>query len=117
MKVYFIFHVILLSHVANDSLLDQRQESRELVFVENDERAWYVIKISNFKIDNRYNSSLLKYYVEWKNDHSIWELFYLLNNCRQALDEYHVAYLVAVESHITPCIIDNCQCHEILVVV
>ncbi len=39
MKIHSVFHVTLLSHVTIDSLLDQRQESRELVVAENDERA------------------------------------------------------------------------------
>jgi len=39
MKIHSVFHVILLSHVTIDFLLDQRQESRELVIAENDEQA------------------------------------------------------------------------------
>ena len=39
MKIYFIFHVTLFNHVINDFLFNQRQKSRELVVVENDERA------------------------------------------------------------------------------
>jgi len=39
MKIYSVFHVTLLSHVTIDSLLDQRQESCELVVAENDEQA------------------------------------------------------------------------------
>ena len=39
MKIHLIFHVTLFNHVINDSLFDQRQKSRELVVVENDERA------------------------------------------------------------------------------
>ena len=117
MKIHCVFHVILFNYVINDFLFDQRQKSRELVFVENDERAWYVIKISNFKIDNRYNSSLLKYYIEWENDFSIWEFFYFINNCRQTFEKYHVEYFVVAKSYVTLCIIDNCQCHEYFIVV
>ncbi len=39
MKIHSVFHVTLLSHVTINSLSDQRQESRELVVAENDERA------------------------------------------------------------------------------
>ena len=39
MKVHSVFHVNFLSYVAIDSLLDQIQALRELVIVENDERA------------------------------------------------------------------------------
>ena len=36
MKVHSVFHVTLLSQMANDSLSDQRQESHDLVIAEND---------------------------------------------------------------------------------
>jgi len=39
MKIHSVFHVTLLSHVTIDSLPDQRQEPRELIVAENDERA------------------------------------------------------------------------------
>jgi len=39
MKIHSVFHVILLSHVAIDSLPGQRQEPREPVVAENGERA------------------------------------------------------------------------------
>ncbi len=38
MKIHSIFHVILLSHIASDFLLNQRQKSWELIIIENDER-------------------------------------------------------------------------------
>ncbi len=38
MKIHSIFHVILLSHIASDFLLNQHQKSWELIVVENDER-------------------------------------------------------------------------------
>jgi len=67
MKVYSIFHAILLSHISNDSLLNQHQKSWELIIIENDERFWYVNRILNFKHDRCYNLSLLKYYINWKD--------------------------------------------------
>jgi len=113
MKIYSVFHVILLSHIASDLLSSQRQKSWELVVIENDERFWYVNSILNFKRDRRYNSSLLKYYVDWEDHFSIWESFHLLNNCEQALDEYHLVNSVAEESHVLSCMMFQCQCQEL----
>ncbi len=59
MKIYSIFHVILLSYIASDFLSSQRQKSQELIIIKNDERFWYVNSILNFKHDKCYNSSLL----------------------------------------------------------
>ncbi len=113
MKIHSVFHVILLSHIASDSLSNQHQKSRELIVVENDERFWYVNSILNFKRDRRYNLSLLKYYVDWKDHFSTWESFHLLNNCEQALDEYHLVNSVAEESHVLSCVMSQCQCQEL----
>ncbi len=113
MKIHSVFHVILLSHIASDSLSSQRQKLQKLVVVENDERFWYVNSILNFKRDRCYNSSLLKYYVDWKDHFSIWKSFHLLNNCEQALDEYHLANSVAEESHVLSCVMSQCQCQEL----
>jgi len=38
MKIHSIFHVTLLSHIASDSLSNQRQKSQELIVIKNDER-------------------------------------------------------------------------------
>ncbi len=65
MKIHSIFHVILLSHIASDLLSSQRQKLQELIIIENDERFWYINNILNFKHDRCYNSSLLKYYIDW----------------------------------------------------
>ncbi len=81
MKIHFIFHVILLNHIVSDFLSSQRQKFQELVIIENDERFWYVNSILNFKHDKHYNSSLLKYYINWENHFFTWKSFYLLNNC------------------------------------
>ena len=81
MKIHSIFHVILLSHIASDLLSSQYQKSWELIVVKNDERFWYVNSILNFKHDRFYNSSLLKYYIDWEDHFSTWESFHLLNNC------------------------------------
>ena len=113
MKVHPVFHATLLSHVATDPLPGQRQEPREPVVAENGERAWYVIRISNSKIDKRFNPPLLKYYVEWEGYFPTWESFYLMDNCQQALDEYHAAYPAAKGPHIEPCTIPAYQCHDI----
>ncbi len=113
MKIHSIFHVILLSHIASDLLLNQRQKSWELVVVKNDERFWYVNSILNFKRDRRYNSLLLKYYVDWKDHFSTWESFHLLNNCEQALDEYHLVNSAVDESHVLSCVMSQCQCQEL----
>ena len=51
MKVYPVFHVTLLSHVATDPLPGQRQEPHEPVIAENGERAWYVNRVLNFKLN------------------------------------------------------------------
>ncbi len=79
MKIHSVFHVILLSHIANDSLSNQRQKSQELVIIKNDKRFWYVNSILNFKRNRCYNSSLLKYYIDWEDHFSTWESFNLLN--------------------------------------
>ncbi len=82
MKIHLIFHVILLSHITSDFLLSQHQKSWELIIIENDERFWYVNSILNFKRNRCYNSSLLKYYINWEDHFSIWKSFHLLNNCK-----------------------------------
>ncbi len=113
MKIHSVFHVTLLSHIASDSLLSQRQKPQELVVIKNDERFWYVNSILNFKRDRHYNSLLLKYYVDWKDHFSTWEFFNLLNNCEQALDEYHLVNSVVEESHVLSCVMSQCQCQEL----
>jgi len=81
MKIHSVFHVILLNYIASDSFSSQHQKSWELVVIENDERFWYVNSILNFKHDRRYNSSLLKYYIDWEDHFFTWKSFHLLNNC------------------------------------
>ncbi len=73
MKIYLIFYVILLNHIASDFLLSQHQKFQELIIIKNDERFWYVNSILNFKHDKCYNSSLLKYYIDWKNHFFTWK--------------------------------------------
>ena len=63
MKIYSIFHVILLSHITSDFLSSQRQKLWKFIVIKNDKRFWYVNSILNFKHDRCYNSSLLKYYI------------------------------------------------------
>ena len=111
MKVHSVFHITLLSHVTTDPLPGQCQEPWESVITENSERAWYVTRIFNSKVNQRFNSLLLKYYVEWEGYFPTWEPFYLMNNCQQALDEYHAAYPAAEGPHVHPCTISACQCH------
>ncbi len=82
MKIYLVFHVILLNHITNDFLSNQYQKLQKLVVVKNDKRFWYVNSILNFKHDRCYNSSLLKYYIDWKDHFSTWKSFNLLNNCK-----------------------------------
>ena len=82
LKIHSIFHITLLNHIVIDSLSNQILESRESLIVENDERIWYVNNILNFKRDRRYNSSLLKYYVDWE-DHFLFEnsfMFWIIVN-------------------------------------
>ncbi len=82
MKVHSIFHVIFLSHITSDFLSSQRQKSQKLIIIKNDKRFWYVNSILNFKHDKYYNSSLLKYYIDWKDHFFTWKSFNLLNNCK-----------------------------------
>ncbi len=63
MKIYSIFHVILLSYITSDFLSSQRQKLWKFIVIKNDKRFWYVNSILNFKHDRCYNSSLLKYYI------------------------------------------------------
>ncbi len=105
MKIHSIFYVILLNHITSDFLSSQRQKSWEFIIIENDERFWYVNSILNFKHDKCYNSSLLKYYIDWEDYFSTWKSFHLLNNCEQALDEYHLVNSVVKESHVLSCVI------------
>ena len=102
MKVHSVFHITLLSHVTTDSLPGQCQELWEPVITENSEWAWYIIRIFNSKVNQCFNSPLLKYYVEWEGYFPTWEPFYLVNNCQQALNEYHAAYSAAEELHVHP---------------
>ncbi len=113
MKIHSIFHVILLSHIASDLLSSQCQKSWELVVIKNDERFWYVNSILNFKHDRCYNSLLLKYYIDWENHFSTWKSFHLLNNCEQALNEYHLVNSAVKESHVLSCVMSQCQCQEL----
>ncbi len=108
MKIHSIFHVMLLSHIASDFILNQHQKSWELIVIKNDERFWYVNSILNFKRDKCYNSSLLKYYINWKDHFSTWKSFHLLNNCEQALNEYHLVNFVVEESHVLSCVMFQC---------
>ena len=108
MKVHSVFHITLLSHVTTDPLPDQHQEPWEPVITENSERAWYVTRIFNSKVNQRFNPPLLKYYVKWEGYFPTWEPFYLVNNCQQALDEYHAAYPAAEGPHVYPCTISAC---------
>jgi len=109
MKIHSIFHVIFLNHITSDFLSSQRQKSWELIVIKNDERFWYVNSILNFKHDRCYNSSLLKYYINWKDHFSTWKSFHLLNNCEQVLNEYHLVNSVVEESHVLSCVISQCQ--------
>ncbi len=104
MKIHLIFHVILLSHIASDFLLNQHQKSWKLIIIKNDKRFWYVNSILNFKHDKHYNSLLLKYYVDWKDHFSTWESFHLLNNCEQMLNKYHLVNSVVEKSHVLSCV-------------
>ncbi len=113
MKIHSIFHVILLSHITSDFLSNQHQKSQEFVVIKNDERFWYVNSILNFKRDRHYNSSLLKYYIDWEDHFSTWKSFHLLNNCEQALNEYHFVNSVAEESHVLSCVMSQWQCQEL----
>ena len=108
MKIHSVFHVTLLSHVATDPLSGQCQEPQESVVTENSERVWYVIRIFNFKVNQHFNSLLLKYYVKWEGYFSTWEPFYLVNNCQQALNEYHAVYSAAEGPHVHSCTISAC---------
>ncbi len=67
MKIYSVFHVTFLSYITSNLLSNQHQKSWKLVIIENNERFWYVNSILNFKHDRCYNSSLLNYYVDWKD--------------------------------------------------
>ena len=111
MKVHPVFHIALLSYVTTDPLPGQCQEPWELNVTENSEQVWYVTRIFNSKVNQRFNPLLLKYYVEWEGYFPIWEPFYLVNNCQQALDEYHAAYPAAEGLHVHPCTISACQYH------
>jgi hypothetical protein len=62
-KIHFIFHVNLLQHDANDFFLEQRSKSKDLVIAEDEQKEWYVNDIQNFKLNKRFQSSLLKYLV------------------------------------------------------
>ena len=112
MKIHLIFYVTLLSHITSDLLSSQHQKSWELVIIKNDERFWYVNSILNFKHDRCYNSFLLKYYIDWENHFFTWKSFHLLNNCEQALNEYHLINSVVEESYVLSCVMFQCQCQE-----
>ena len=112
MKIHSVFHVSLLQHIAQDLLPEQISEPRELVVIEEEKRVWYINSIINSKLDRRFQPPLLKYYVNWESDNPTWESFNYLDNCQQAIDEYHVAYPAAPGPHVIPCIISNCQCKD-----
>ncbi len=112
MKIHPVFHASLLQHTAQDPLPGQIPEPREPVVTEEGERAWYVNSITNSKLDRRFQPPLLKYYVNWESDNPTWEPFNYLDNCQQAIDEYHAEYPAALGPHVIPCIIPNCQCKD-----
>ena len=113
MKVHSVFYVTLLSHVVTDPLPGQRQEPHEPVIAENGEWAWYVNRVLNFKLDRRYSLPLLKYYIDWEGYLSTWEPFNLVDNCQEALDEFHTLNPAAAEPHVTSCTIPYCQCTDL----
>ena len=113
MKVHSVFHITLLSHVATDPLPDQRQKPCEPVIAENGEWAWYVNRVLNFKLDRRYSLPLLKYYINWEGYLPTWEPFNLIDNCQEALDEFHASNPAAAEPHVTSCTIPCCQCTDL----
>ncbi len=108
MKIHSIFHVTFLNHITSDFLSNQHQKLQKLIIIENDKRFWYVNSILNFKHDKYYNSSLLKYYVNWEDHFFTWKFFHLLNNCKQTLNEYHLVNSVVEESHVLSCMISQC---------
>ena len=112
-KIYSIFHVNFFLHETNDSLSEQRQKLRKSVIVSNEQREWYVNSILNSKIDRKFQSSLLKYFVNWERHNSTWESFYFLINCQQALNEFHVVNSNVFESHVTSCNQSRCHCHDV----
>jgi hypothetical protein len=80
-KIYFVFYVNLLQHDANNFFLEQRSKTKDLVIAEDEQKEWYVNDIQNFKLNKRFQSSLLKYLVNWKEHVVTWEFFNLLINC------------------------------------
>ncbi len=113
MKIHSIFYIILLNYITSNFLSSQYQKSWEFIIVKNDERFWYVNSILNFKHDKHYNSSLLKYYIDWKDHFFTWKSFHLLNNCEQAFNEYYLVNFVVEESHVLSCMIFQCQYQEL----
>ena len=113
MKIYSVFHVTFLSYITSNLLSNQHQKSWKLVIIENNERFWYVNSILNFKHDRCYNSSLLKYYVDWKDHFFTWKSFNLLNNCEQMLNEYYLVNFVIKKSHVLSCMMFQYQCQEL----
>ena len=112
MKVHPVFHANLLSHVATDPLPGQIQAPREPVVAENGERAWYVNRVLNSKLDRRYTPALLKYYIDWEGHNPTWEPFNLVDNCQEAIDDFHAANPTRPGPHVTPCTIPRCQCND-----
>ena len=112
MKVHSVFHANFLSHVATDFLPGQIQAFRELVVAENDKRVWYVNRVLNSKLDRRYTSTFLKYYIDWKEHNSIWEPFNFVDNCQEVINDFHAANPTRFGSHVTLCIIPRCQCNN-----
>ena len=110
MKVHSVFYVILLSHVVTDPLSDQHQKPREPIIAENGKWAWYVNCVLNFKLNRRYSLLLLKYYINWEEYLSTWEPFNLVDNCQEALNEFHALNPAATEPHVTSCTIPCYQC-------
>ena len=108
MKIHSVFHVNFLSYVIIDFLSDQIQAFREFVIVKNDERAWYVNRVLNFKLDRRYISIFFKYYIDWKEHNSIWKFFNLVDNCQEILNDFHVVNFIRFEFHVIFCIIFCC---------
>ena len=113
MKVHSVFHVILLSYVITDSLPGQRQEPHKPVIAENNKWAKYVNRVLNFKLNRWYSLSLLKYYINWEGYLLTWEPFNLIDNCQEALDEFHTLNPAAVRSHVTLCTVSYCQCTDL----